>query len=191
MVINWDSRGSAPRSGNAVFDALFQHVTQMAAQTMRQQGLLKGEDYESQLFLSIEEAQKGAHKKVKLAKSRPEIEVSVPAGMRDGSRLRLRGQGGYGNPPGDGYVTVKIDLPLGVALVGNELHTEIAVTGGEADKGTTTSLFGHSLNIPPKSKDGDTLKIPSAGLAGADMIVTLRVAPMQAWWRKARALIGV
>ena len=39
------------------------------------------------------------------------VEMKLPAGARAGQRLRLRGRGLPGNPPGDQYVTLKIALP--------------------------------------------------------------------------------
>jgi molecular chaperone DnaJ len=58
--INWQA--GAPRTGNAVFDALFGVVTGM----MRGSGLLPGEDREVALELSLDEARLGALRRIRL-----------------------------------------------------------------------------------------------------------------------------
>jgi curved DNA-binding protein len=51
-----------------------------------------------------------------------EVEVSVPAGSRGGRRLRLRGRGIPGEPPGDLYLELDIALPLADSDAVRELY---------------------------------------------------------------------
>lgn len=62
-------------------------------------------------------------------KSQREFTLKVPAGISDGQKLRLAGQGeaGDGGPPGDMYVTVKVIEGGRFSRKGNDLHTVVRV----------------------------------------------------------------
>lgn len=67
-------------------------------------------DLYHEITLSQEEATGGVEKKIKYkrGKERKKLVVKVPAGITGGTRIKLRGMGLRGNPPGDLYVTVRI-----------------------------------------------------------------------------------
>lgn len=213
--IDWDARGGAPKTGNAVFDVLFGAVTGM----MRQSGLLPGENREVDLEISVREAREGTQRRVRIpgpsvcaqcrgrgvsadgsvcpvcrgqrvVRSGAYVDVSVPPQVRDGVRLRLRGLGGPGQPPGDAFVTVRLELPANVELRGNDLYTEVAVTPLEAERGTSLSVLGMSFKVLPGTQDGQQLRVPHGGLAGGDLWVTLRVGVWQGLWRQLRNAVS-
>lgn len=188
-----------PRTGNAVFDALFGVMTGM----LRQQGVLPGEDRSATLSIDLEAARTGGSARVRVpgpsvcascrgsrlgddgrpcpacqgrgVRARGDVvEVSVPRGVRDGSKLRLRGLGGPGRPPGDAIVTLHVQLPDGVTRVGDELHAELSVTPLEAQRGTRTTVHGMPVTVPAGTGDGAVLRVAEGGLAGADLRVTVR-----------------
>lgn len=188
-----------PRTGNAVFDALFGAMTGV----LRQQGVLPGEDREVGLPIDLGTARMGGEARVKIPGPsvcatcrgrrllddgrpcdacggrgvRPRGDVAVvkiPRGVREGAKLRLRGLGGPGRPAGDALVTVRVDLPPGVDRVGDELHTEVSIAPLEARAGVRTDVHGIPVVVPPRTADGSTLRIPGGGLAGADLRVTVR-----------------
>lgn len=188
-----------PRTGNAVFDALFGVMTGM----LRNQGVLPGEDREAALEIDLATARSGGSGRVRVPgpsvcaacrgsrlsdDGRPcpacqgrgvlrrgdVVEVTIPPGVRDGVKLRLRGLGGPGRPPGDALVAVHVRLPPGVERVGDELHAELSVTPQEARRGTTTMLLGSDVRVPPGTPDGGVVRVRGGGLAGADLRVTVR-----------------
>lgn len=194
-----DFGGGIPRTGNAVFDALFGVMTGV----LRQQGVLPGEDRALALEVDLPTARLGGSVRVRVpgpsvcatcrgrrlaedgrpcpacqgrgARQRGDVvDVRVPPGVRDGSTLRLRGLGGPGRPPGDALVTVRVRLPEGVDRVGDELHGEISVTPLEARQGVSTTFHGVPVTVPAGSRDGATLRVPGGGLAGADLRLTVR-----------------
>jgi len=191
--------GGVPRTGNAVFDALFGVMTGV----LRQQGVLPGEDRAVELTVDMAIARLGGSVRVRVpgpsvcavcsgrrlaedgqtcpscngrgVRQRGDVvEVSVPPGVRDGSTLRLRGLGGPGRPAGDALVTVHVRVPDGVKRVGDELHGEIFVTPLEARQGVRTTSYGVQVTVPAATRDGATLRVPGGGLAGADLRLTVR-----------------
>lgn len=188
-----------PRTGNAVFDALFGAMTGV----LRQQGVLPGEDRDVVLPVDLGTARMGGDVRVRIpgpsvcatcrgrrladdgrpcpacggrgVRPRGDVAVvTVPRGVRDGGKLRLRGLGGPGRPPGDVLITVRVDLPPGVERVGDELHAEVAISPLEARRGVRTDVHGTPVTVPPGTADGSTVRVRGAGLAGADMRVTVR-----------------
>jgi curved DNA-binding protein len=70
----------------------------------------RGGDLYQEISLSSQEAALGAEKKIsyKRGKEKKKLMVKVPAGVTEGTRIRLSGMGLQGNPPGDLYVIAKI-----------------------------------------------------------------------------------
>jgi curved DNA-binding protein len=69
-----------------------------------------GADLYHEIALSPKEASSGVEKKVKYnrGKEKKKLVVKVPAGVTEGTRIRLKGMGLKGNPPGDLYVIVRV-----------------------------------------------------------------------------------
>ncbi|MGI5861488.1 MAG: molecular chaperone DnaJ [Myxococcales bacterium] len=89
------------------------------------------------------------------------ITVKIPAGVADGSKIRLAGQGSagkHGGPPGDLYLVPVIAPPPHVRREGHDLYMSLPVTVREA-------LEGAEVRCP--TFDGDvTLKIPAGSQSG-------------------------
>jgi len=114
------------------------------------------------------------------------ITVRVPPGTTDGTRLRLRGQGGRGRAgAGDLYLRVRL-LPDPLFRVeGRDLHCELPVWDTEAALGATVelpTLDGRvAVQVPPGSQAGTVLRVDGKGLpapAGArpgDLYAHLKV----------------
>lgn len=56
------------------------------------------------------------------------VKLKVPAGSQSGNRLRLKGRGLPGNPPGDQYVTLKVVLPKATSPEHRKLYEQMAET---------------------------------------------------------------
>ena len=176
----------SPRSsyiGNAIFTALLKGVNNLAADFMRQQGIVAGEDYFTNLKISLNEARYGTIKRLRVPKSKKHMDVSVPVSVSNGQKLRLQGQGGKGNPPGDLYVTLSVKIPKGVRFDGKDLHTQLTITPLEAKHGLKSKLLGLKLDLPAGLQDGQRVRISGGGLAGGDLLITARIRVWQGLWR--------
>ncbi len=60
--------------------------------------------------ISSEEANKGAEREISYRRDQKtkRLVIKIPAGIEDGTRIRLKGMGKTGNPPGDLYVQVNV-----------------------------------------------------------------------------------
>lgn len=103
------------------------------------------------------------------------INLKIPPGIRDGSRLRSAGNGEAGvggGPPGDLYVVVHIKRHKVFQREGDDLHCEVpipfwvAALGGEVDVPT---LEGRAqLQVPPGTQSGQTFKLRGKGIANVN-----------------------
>jgi curved DNA-binding protein len=99
------------------------------------------------------------------------IEVKIPAGILDGGKIRLRGQGGPGAgkaAAGDLLLTVHVAVHPYFQRRGNDLIVRVpitlaeAVTGAKVDVPTPSGAI--SLRIPPRTSSGSKLRIRGHGL---------------------------
>jgi len=98
------------------------------------------------------------------------IRATIPAGVKEGSKVRLAGKGepGFnGGKPGDLYLIVHIKPHQLLRRDADDLYMEIPVTVGEAMVGgtiTIPTIDGHvNLTIPNKSQSGQSLKLKGLG----------------------------
>ncbi len=197
IPMNWDAHGAAPRTGNAVFDALFGAMTGM----FRNAGLLPGETREVTVRVPLALAREGGSRRVRvpgpsvcprcrgqrivdgercpdcggsgIRGGRAEVDVRVPTGVRNGTRLRLRGMGGPGNPPGDLFVRLEVQLPDSARMVGDEVHADLYLTPLEAARGLETLFEGVDVRVPGGLPEGRTVRVAGGGLGRGDLVVTL------------------
>lgn len=118
------------------------------------------------------------------------ITVRVPAGIGDGQKVRLAGQGEAGlrgAPSGDLFVTVRVKPDKVFGRTGDDLTVTVPVSYGELVLGTTLSvptLDGRvGVKVPPGTVDGRVLRVRGRGVpkkAGAgDLMVTVKVSVPQ------------
>ncbi len=102
------------------------------------------------------------------------ISVKIPAGINDGRKIRLRGQGEpspRGGPPGDLLITVHVEPHEFFRRSGKNLEVTVEVTvaeaalGGKIDVPTPKGVI--SLTIPPGSSSGRRLRIKGHGVQPA------------------------
>ncbi len=115
------------------------------------------------------------------------ITVRIPAGVKDGQRIRLPGKGApgrRGGPAGDLFVVVHVSEHELLGRKGEDLTLTVPITFTEAALGTTLTvptLDGTvSLKVPPGTASGRTLRVRGHGVPGknrtGDLLVTLDVA---------------
>ncbi|MXP23573.1 molecular chaperone DnaJ [Gordonia sp. HNM0687] len=116
------------------------------------------------------------------------INVRIPAGVEDGQRIRLAGQGEAGRrgaPSGDLYVVVHVTADKVFTRSGNDLKVQLPVSISELVLGATVSvptLDGSvGVKIPANTSDGRTLRVRGRGVpkrsgGAGDLLVTVKVA---------------
>jgi molecular chaperone DnaJ len=118
------------------------------------------------------------------------INVRIPAGVRDGAKVRVTGKGtpgSYGAPGGDLYVTVRVEPHKLFGRSGDDLTLTVPITFTEAALGTTLrvpTLDGSvALKVAPGTPSGRTLRVRGRGVRRrnrtGDLLVTVEVAVPQ------------
>lgn len=135
----------------------------------------KGQDISAPIEISLEDAFRGAQQRFTLqahpgAPSR-QIDVKIPAGVRDGSRVRVAGKGEPGqggSPPGDLYLDVKVRPHPLYRRQGDDLYLDLPVTVTEAALGTEVevpTLSGRTrIKVPAGSQSGQLLRLRGKGM---------------------------
>lgn len=112
------------------------------------------------------------------------LDVKVPAGMPDGGKLRLRGQGGQGDPKGDILLTVRVNAHANLERQGQNLHLKLPVTALEAYRGGPVEIptpWGSvTMKLPAGTQNGQTLRLRGKGVhqsgkPDGDLLVTIDV----------------
>lgn len=143
-----------------------------------QQRPRKGQDSEAIYELSLEEAFQGGQKTITLTETGPTgapstktLDVNVPAGIKDGQRIRLSGQGHpgpAGGPPGDLFLKIKLRKHPRFSVDGSNVTLDLPLAPWEAALGTKVrvpTLDGSvDMNIPAGIGSGKKLRIRDKGL---------------------------
>jgi curved DNA-binding protein len=137
----------------------------------RTAGPLRGLDHEAVLELSLEDAIAGGRRRLSLQDGRS-LEVNIPAGVREGQRIRLADQGAAGRdggPSGDLYLRVRLKPHRTFRRRGDDLDLELPVAPWEAALGATVpvpTLTGTArVRVPAGSSSGRRLRLRGRGLA--------------------------
>jgi DnaJ-class molecular chaperone len=131
-----------------------------------------GQDFDVQTMVSFEEAANGGTRRVVLPNGE-QIDVKIPAGLKDGQQIRLKGRGGAGingGPPGDVMIHVTVAPHPYFTREGWDLKIDLPVTLKEAVLGgkvPVRTLSGTvSLSIPPNTNSGKVLRLKGKGIPG-------------------------
>ncbi len=146
----------------------------------------KGDDQIVKVLVTLEEAVNGAAKSLNLQMPNPnqfgqvshqpkQLKVKIPAGVKQGSRIRLSGQGspGFGGGPnGDLYLEVDLQNHPLYKVDGDDIILNLPLTPWEAALGTKVeipTLKGKvNMNIPAGTQSGSKLRIKGRGLGKGD-----------------------
>lgn len=136
-------------------------------------GPIPGADQEAELELAVEQAYRGGRRRVTLSGAGGPVtfEVTIPAGVRDGQRIRLRGEGGQGTgsaPPGDLYLVVRIAPHPHYRLDGRDIYVDLPLAPWDAALGTTVPVQtpgGEAkVAVPAGSSSGRRLRLRGEGM---------------------------
>jgi curved DNA-binding protein len=136
-------------------------------------GPIPGADQEAVIELTVEEAYRGTRRSVTLegGGERRTLEVTIPAGVTNGQRIRLAGQGGRGTEgarPGDLYLIVRIAPHPKYRVEGRDLYVDLPLAPWEAALGTTAAVDtpdGEAkVKVPAGTSSGRRLRLRGRGL---------------------------
>jgi DnaJ-class molecular chaperone len=134
----------------------------------------KGQDVEHPFELDLEDAIRGSVHKLQLRHDghARTVEVRIPAGVTDGSRVRVTGEGGRGagnGASGDLYLRVQLKPHPVFEVKGRDVYTRTrvpltsAVLGGEVDV-VTPEARTLRLKLPPGTQSGQRFRLRGHGL---------------------------
>jgi molecular chaperone DnaJ len=114
------------------------------------------------------------------------VKVKIPAGVKDGARIRVSGRGEPGGPggsPGDLYVVVRVQKHPIFGRKGDDLTVELPVTYPEAALGATVDVPTMNgsvrLKVPAGTPSGKTFRIKGKGAprksGQGDLLATVKV----------------
>jgi molecular chaperone DnaJ len=183
--------GRQPGGGNVSMDDLLAGMFNGggAAGGFGQQGSRRGSDVEASTSVTFRQAVEGDTVTLRRGDGST-VTTRLPAGVKDGQKIRLRGKGNLG-PAGNG------DLILNVAVErhplfgrdGDNLTVTVPVTFAEAALGAQVSVptFDGSavtVKLPPGTPSGRTLRVRGRGVkrkdgTSGDLLVSVNVAVPQ------------
>ncbi|MEW5756557.1 MAG: DnaJ C-terminal domain-containing protein [Pseudomonadota bacterium] len=178
-------------------------------ETRRTGFAMRGEDRHMRLDISLEEAFHGAQRTLQLQEPvydnqgrmslrTHSLNVKIPAGIHEGQRIRLAGQGEPGmsqGPRGDLYLEVHLLPHRLYRPVKKDIYLNLPIAPWEAALGCTLkapTLGGHvEVKIPPGSQSGSKLRLKGRGLPGTppgDQYLVLQIMTPKAKTEQQRRL---
>lgn len=152
----------------------------------------RGKDVYYSMELDFMEAAKGTVSKVSIHRGNKleKIDVKIPAGVNNGSKIRLAGKGEEsptGGPAGDLYIEIKVKPHRLFWREGEDVYLEAPLSVGEATLGASIrvpTLEGHAeIKVPAGTSSGQKLRLKGKGVPNlekkvtGDMYVMISIAP--------------
>lgn len=152
--------------------------------------IAKGENIETEINISVQEAFYGMEKMISLRMAEGKIKnivVTIPQGIGNGEKIRLIGQGKSGEnggKNGDLLIKIKIEDSKTFRLKGNDLYTDLLLTPWEAALGVKTKVASMDdetqIYIPQGIQTGERIKIQGKGYKDShgvkgDLIAEIKV----------------
>lgn len=133
----------------------------------------RGQNYEDTVAISMLESLTGTHLHLQLMEQgKPKkLDVTIPAGVRQGQKIRLAGMGGkgiHGGTNGDIYLHVQLKPHDVFRPAGSDLYFDLALTPWECVIGTEIAVPTLQdpvlLTIPAGTRNGQKLRLKGRGL---------------------------
>lgn len=175
--------GGGGRSGSSFFGSGVDFGDFTGA---RRRGPLKGRDVEAEMTIPFDLAANGGESIITTGSGK-RVKVKIPAGIEDGKKIRIRGQGekpaGSGTP-GDLYIIIHVAPHPEFERKGNHIYSIAEINMAEALLGTeiyVRTIKGKKvkLKIPPGTSSGKTFRLKGMGISSksgkGDHYVKIRV----------------
>ena len=173
----WNSRNNVNNyqkfKGKNIFNMFLGDIPKDDEERIVRKTPLKGENIETEIRVSLEDAFYGLEKKISLRTvdgKMKTFEVKIPEGIRNGEKIRLLGQGKKGingGKNGDLLIKINIEDSKMFKLYGSDLCTDLKLTPWEAALGTRVdvkTIDGETkVYIPQGIQSGEKLRISSKG----------------------------
>jgi len=156
-------------------------------------GPLRGSDLQSDLLVTLEEASNGGERMLTFRRrnsgkgATETLKVRIPAGVRDGQRIRVAGKGEpapAGGEPGDLFLNVRLQKHPDFRVEGVDLYYDLELAPWEAALGAKktvpTLAKSVAVNIAAGAASGQQLRLkglglPQSGGARGDLYAVLAV----------------
>ena len=144
---------------------------------------MRGADAEADILVRLEEAVRGVKREITLRRTdqygkafkTDSYNVKIPAGVHEGQRIRLTGQGSPGRgggPAGDLYLRVRLAKHPDFRVEGSDLHYDVALAPWEAVLGKKVKIptlnGSANLTIKPGTQAGTVLRLRELGMPTQD-----------------------
>jgi curved DNA-binding protein len=161
------------KNNSDIFHIFFGNVDIDSEKSKKISNPSKGENLETELKISIEEAFRGAEKKISLRTvdgTMKTLKIEVPPGIQHNEKIRLIGQGKpgkNGGKNGDLFIRIKIKNDDKFILEGYNIKSYLNLTPWEAALSTKMTFNGinEDINvyIPSGTQSGEQITIPQKG----------------------------
>lgn len=146
-------------------------------------GPVRGQDVEAEFLVTLEEAFQGVNRRISFQKADLEngiersntVDVKVPAGIREGQRIRLAGQGQpgrEGGEAGDLYLRIRFAQHPDFTVRGSDLYYTLKLAPWQAVLGSKVevpTLKGRArLTVTEGTQPGKRFRLPGHGLPKAN-----------------------
>lgn len=141
----------------------------------------RGEDFEMETELSLEDAYHGCVRKIEISASKGQVrrlEVSIPPGVRSGTKIKVANEGKPGTNggiSGDLFLRVKLKSHDTFWLEDDDVHSEIKLEPYEAVLGSAKKISTLDdiveLIIPPNTHNGRILRLRSKGMKNSAGVI--------------------
>jgi len=146
----------------------------------------RGSDMHLTVTISFMESVKGTRRMIQTRDKGKKLSVTIPAGIANFGKVRLRGQGhlgSYGGEQGDLIITVVVMPDQNFERKGNDIYSSVEVSFIEAIKGckkeVKTLTRTVSLTVPPGTQPGTKMRLKGMGLdvggKAGDQFVEIKV----------------
>lgn len=173
----WNSRNNVKNyqkiKGKNIFSMFLGDIGKDAEEKVSKKNPVKGENIDTEIRVSLEDAFYGLEKKISLRTVEGKMktfEVKIPEGIRNGEKIRLIGQGKKGvngGKNGDLLIKINIEDNKMFRLYGSDLCTDLKLTPWEAALGTRVdvkTIDGETrVYVPQGIQSGEKVRIPSKG----------------------------
>jgi curved DNA-binding protein len=171
----------------SIFDQLFGGRGRGGARARSRPEPQRGADIDHPVTLSFEQAARGTHLPLQINRDGKleTIDIRIPAGVKDGSRVRVRGRGQQTQlgEPGDLYIITRVTPHPYFRREGLDIHLDCpismyeALLGAKVDVPTLEGM--RTVTIPPGTSSGAKLRIKAHGIQRGeekgDQIVVVKV----------------